>query len=233
MGIYNHKFFLLFVLYTFLQCGYSLLLVVARFFSCTRAGLEDGGCSSLGILTALVLLEAIMFGLFTMCMLCDQCSVLTTNETKIDRLKGEKHAAPTIVNEIFGSASTKGWLCTYGLWLMPFPVVFPGSIKDQVLGFEVPPQGFPHSGSPLDGADSADAMERDVEMGPAGPPRSLSELSGSETSVSPNRTIDARGDIEPHHHEVEVVEMLKDPSDEELGLLLRPNASANGGLRTV
>ena len=51
------------------------------------------------------MLEAILFGLFTLCMLCDQCAILTTNETKIDRLKGERHAAPTVVNEIFGEVS--------------------------------------------------------------------------------------------------------------------------------
>jgi len=140
VGVFNHKFFLLFVLYTFLQCTYSLLLVLSRFVLCAHAA-DALGCSSLGVLTALVMLEAILFGLFTLCMLCDQCAVLTTNETKIDRLKGERHAAPTVVNEIFGEASSRGRLCTYATWLLPLRVKFPGEVKREVLGFVVPPRG--------------------------------------------------------------------------------------------
>lgn len=30
--------------------------------------------------------------MFTMCMVCDQWEVVTTNQTHIDRLKGETHA---------------------------------------------------------------------------------------------------------------------------------------------
>ena len=48
----------------------------------------EDGCRGLGLLTAMVVMEAVLFGLFTMCMLCDQTAMLTTNETKIDRLKG-------------------------------------------------------------------------------------------------------------------------------------------------
>ena len=50
--------------------------------------LGEDGCRGLGLLTAMVVMEAVLFGLFTMCMLCDQTAMLTTNETKIDRLKG-------------------------------------------------------------------------------------------------------------------------------------------------
>jgi hypothetical protein len=37
VGVFNHKFFLLFVLYTCLQCGYSLSLVLGRFVDCAHA----------------------------------------------------------------------------------------------------------------------------------------------------------------------------------------------------
>ena len=34
--------------------------------------LGEDGCGGLGMLTALVTMEALLFGLFTFCMLCDQ-----------------------------------------------------------------------------------------------------------------------------------------------------------------
>ena len=51
--------------------------------------------------------EAILFGLFTMCMMCDQWSVVLTATTQIDRLKGRKEAAGKRVwcqnlTEVFG-----------------------------------------------------------------------------------------------------------------------------------
>ena len=36
--------------------------------------------------------QAVLFGMFTMCMMCDQWETVTTNQTQIDRLKGETHA---------------------------------------------------------------------------------------------------------------------------------------------
>eukprot|EP00617_Octactis_speculum_P028079 CAMPEP_0185753222 /NCGR_PEP_ID=MMETSP1174-20130828/11949_1 /TAXON_ID=35687 /ORGANISM="Dictyocha speculum, Strain CCMP1381" /LENGTH=125 /DNA_ID=CAMNT_0028430963 /DNA_START=103 /DNA_END=480 /DNA_ORIENTATION=+ len=95
----------------------------------------------------LVILEAILFGLFTLCMLCDQCNVLTSNETKIDRLKGEKHQQPTVVNEIFGSVSDRGRICTCLVWLLPFKVSFPRDMRDEVLGFTVTSPKDPEEGN--------------------------------------------------------------------------------------
>lgn len=40
--------------------------------------------------------QAMLFGLFTMCMVCDQWEVVSTNQTQIDRLKGETHSAPSL-----------------------------------------------------------------------------------------------------------------------------------------
>ena len=36
-----------------------------------------------------VIIEALLFGLFTLCMMCDQWSVVLSSMTQIDRLKGE------------------------------------------------------------------------------------------------------------------------------------------------
>lgn len=220
VGIFNHKFFLLFVFYTFLQCGYSLVLVVARFLLCASDG-DGPGCEQLGVLTALVLLEAVLFGLFTMCMLCDQCSVLTTNETKIDRLKGEKHLMPTAVNEVFGSASSKGLCCTWLKWLLPFPVTFPESIKGQVLGFELPSR-FTLASAGTATEDCADVMERDIEMGALGNGNGSSD---AQIDVFPSEVIDpTAGPVDGV--DVEVVEILKETVvEEEAGLLLRTKAA--------
>lgn len=70
VGIGNHKYFLLFVFYTFLSCMYSLTLIVLRFFLCIRlhSGRKHVHCLDepthlLNILGLLV--EAILFGMFT------------------------------------------------------------------------------------------------------------------------------------------------------------------------
>ena len=38
----------------------------------------------------MLLVEAILFGLFTICMMADQSESISTNQTQIDRLKKEK-----------------------------------------------------------------------------------------------------------------------------------------------
>jgi len=43
------------------------------------------------LLTVFLLVESILFGLFTFCMMSDQWSSLSTNQTHIDRLKNQKH----------------------------------------------------------------------------------------------------------------------------------------------
>ncbi|KUF98437.1 Lysine-specific demethylase 4A [Phytophthora nicotianae] len=51
---------------------------------------EIASCPTYGAIRVVCLiLEAVLFGLFTMCMMCDQYSVITTGTTQIDRLKGE------------------------------------------------------------------------------------------------------------------------------------------------
>ena len=162
VGIGNHKYFLLFVFYTFWSCTYSLTLVVSRFVGCLGHGrLARGHClDEPGHILNLVglIVEAILFGLFTCCMMVDQWDVVLTNVTHIDRLKGETgfgfmdDATRMLgINEVFGSgraASLSGGGNRHQLgggmsqshfrpdWLSPFVrVCFPESVHDEIMGF--------------------------------------------------------------------------------------------------
>jgi hypothetical protein len=89
--------------------------------------------------------EAMLFGVFTSCMMIDQLDVVLSNVTHIDRLKGENHTTfsdPTNtprykgVHEVFGMSATRGFRLN---WLAPFGrVTFPTSVKDEIMGFCTP-----------------------------------------------------------------------------------------------
>jgi DHHC palmitoyltransferase len=108
---YTQQFFIQFICYTFLLCLYALALVVGRFVNCVGAppgaGTADtagtqavppgetgsAGESSLenclegGELVLLLIVESLLFGMFTMCMAFDQLQSATSGQTQIDRLK--------------------------------------------------------------------------------------------------------------------------------------------------
>mmetsp|Transcript_12890 Transcript_12890/g.15611 ORF Transcript_12890/g.15611 Transcript_12890/m.15611 type:complete len:473 (+) Transcript_12890:244-1662(+) len=97
----------------------------------TRPQIEIGfNCVIVGVF-------AILFGLFTSCMLCDQWSVVTTHVAKIDRLKGDAEdlEAYSGVNEIFGASTHR---CRIE-WLLPTLPRFPHSIQDEILGYQTAP----------------------------------------------------------------------------------------------
>ncbi|CAN0449904.1 unnamed protein product, partial [Scytosiphon promiscuus] len=76
---------------------------------------------------------SMMFGLFTCCMACDQCQVASTNQTKIDRLKGELHDSVDGANEVFGGVDGQKCRCH---WLMPSPARFPaGEAAARIFGY--------------------------------------------------------------------------------------------------
>lgn len=145
VGIGNHKYFLLFILYTFFSCAYSMFLVVLRFGHCmnirTSAHCLDNPASLLSIIALTV--ESVLFGLFTLCMMADQWDVVLTNVTHIDRLKGdifEESADSAGVNEVFGigvgGGKGKRWANFRTDWLSPFTkVCFPVSVEDDIMGF--------------------------------------------------------------------------------------------------
>eukprot|EP00980_Cylindrotheca_fusiformis_P031280 scaffold26118_cov171-Cylindrotheca_fusiformis.AAC.1 len=147
VGIGNHKYFLLFIFYTCLSCIYSFSLVVVRFYACmVRHGhghthhltCLDRPTQLMSILGLVV--EAILFGLFTSCMICDQAGVVTSNMTHIDRLKGDAAAnAISGIIEVFGLSNKRE--ASDGVsfrpdWLSPFAkVCFPGSLQEEIMGF--------------------------------------------------------------------------------------------------
>lgn len=67
-----------------------------------------------------LVLEAVLFGLFTMCMMCDQYSVITTGATQIDRFKGEV-ADNLGIREVFGGLNSKFSID----WILPVNIWFP------------------------------------------------------------------------------------------------------------
>jgi len=94
VGIGNHKYFLLFIFYTSLSCFYSFSCIMYRFFHCLGQPAHHRGPRCVDHPTDLLPLvgltvEALLFGLFTFCMMFDQWDVVMTNLTHIDRLKGE------------------------------------------------------------------------------------------------------------------------------------------------
>mmetsp|Transcript_4497 Transcript_4497/g.9958 ORF Transcript_4497/g.9958 Transcript_4497/m.9958 type:complete len:348 (-) Transcript_4497:418-1461(-) len=172
VGIGNHKYFLLFIFYTSLSCAYSFLFIIYRFFHCigrvshNHSGTQYQGPRCVDHPTDLLPLvgltvEALLFGLFTLCMMVDQWDVVMTNLTHIDRLKGEQHYntpghpvrtfvnnARAGINEVFGtgrqyikssSSSTSTALPMsrfHYTWLSPFhKVCFPDNIHDDIYGY--------------------------------------------------------------------------------------------------
>ena len=156
----NHKYFLLFVFYTFCSCIYSLSLVVLRFATCMgpshhRRSRElphqtclDRPADLLSILGLLI--EALLFGMFTSCMMCDQASVVNTRMTHIDRLKGlELNGSLSGWTEVFGLAPPRGKQALSASsstarsqssqfrldWLFPWGNVCWDGLDTEILGF--------------------------------------------------------------------------------------------------
>lgn len=139
VGLANHKFFLLFLLYIFSICVYALSLITARFWACLSsvAGTACDTTAGAGVLVLTTTVLAVLFALFTCCMMADQSSVLTTNQTQIDRLKGrrdgggggaaseadERRRLWASFGEVFGGDPARdGFSIT---WLLPTPIRYP------------------------------------------------------------------------------------------------------------
>ena len=133
-----------------------------------RSDEEGGGCSSTGdnLLVVFLLIEAILFGLFTLCMLGDQSTVLTSNQTQIDKLKGYRHEGIPDFNEVFGGSNEAPFRLD---WLVPVPVKFPEADKERLLGYRIAPEGqelVTKSPKTREGARiEADRREHEVSIG--------------------------------------------------------------------
>jgi len=161
----NMKYFALFVGYStvrrflryllltrclaaFLSCIYSLALVVIRFSTCRHnyrryrhADADpDEACldKPTQLLTILgLLIEAVLFGMFTSCMMFDQQDVIFSKLTHIDRMKGITASGSIAgINEVFGIGRFEGDTRFQLHWLSPFKkVCFPASVRDEIMGF--------------------------------------------------------------------------------------------------
>ena len=160
VGIGNQKLFLLFIFYTALVCGYSLILVISRFASCA---LYDLDCANeVHFLMILFLfLESLLFLMFTLCMLGDQLSSMRSNQTSIDRLKNQKHEIKVDVNEVCGSTLDVNF---HWHWLMPIAVSYSEAITEKILGYRIclsSPNN--EEGTPLMEREEAKGVEMTVE----------------------------------------------------------------------
>lgn len=152
IGVLNHKFFILFIAYTFALCMHSMVVLVQLTYASPhlpkmnrsprrKAEYDDDvtvqealrAFNPGKLATILVAFAAVLFGLFTACMLADQWSVLRTNVAKIDRLKGEETECASDVNEVFGGRS-RGFRYD---WLLPTAPVFPESVRDDIMGYRL------------------------------------------------------------------------------------------------
>lgn len=153
VGVGNHKLFLLFVFWVFVTCMYSMLLVLAKYIICIGGGHKCHSTPRNHFLVIFLVVESILFGLFTLCMLGDQLSAIGSNQTQIDRLKGTKHNYQMEVNEVCGSA--RGVKCHH-TWFIPTAVKFAeGVIRDKVLGYRL----LHGSGGSAGGAEVSDEEE--------------------------------------------------------------------------
>mmetsp|Transcript_12560 Transcript_12560/g.42464 ORF Transcript_12560/g.42464 Transcript_12560/m.42464 type:complete len:348 (-) Transcript_12560:46-1089(-) len=129
IGLGNHKLFILFLFYIFVISAYALVMCIMRFVSCVGRHRSCGKASH-NLLIVFLVAEALLFGLFTMCMMCDQYAVVMENRTQIDRLKGEKHDVDHDVNEVFGGSHDFEMH-----WLYPTPVRLPDETLEVARGY--------------------------------------------------------------------------------------------------
>lgn len=133
IGIGNHKLFLLFLLYITVISIYALLLIIAKYTYCfTATQPHVCGTDYHNNLIIFLLVESLLFGMFTICMMSDQVSVISSGNTQIDRLKSVNTYVKHEVNEVFGGSSDDSFTIT---WLMPIPVKFDGLSKDNIFGY--------------------------------------------------------------------------------------------------
>lgn len=120
-----------------------MTLVVLRFITCMQKGRPrthhcfDHPTDLLYILGLVI--ESLLFGLFTSCMMFDQWGVVVSNVTHIDKLKGDVGGDRVAgITEVFGmlrGTSTAPRLD----WFSPFSrVCFPKGINEEIMGYCIP-----------------------------------------------------------------------------------------------
>lgn len=138
VGLGNHKYFLLFLIYVFSAASYAITMSIKMALYCsshsTRKSLRarpsrhpqivDPRCDSISSADSAFVFGltviCILFGLFTCCMMCDQSSVVFTSMTQIDRYKemsegkgGSKRLTRNAIlknmSEVFGGGSKQNF----------------------------------------------------------------------------------------------------------------------------
>jgi len=123
VGMFTQKYFLLFLLYTFLCCVMSGITLASRAWTCSRKtrqelilNKDDTLCNPLPldvILSVINFVEAVLFVLFTGCMGADQFEAISKNTPYIDRLQGKRGKARPIslnLQDVFGEPLSLRWL---------------------------------------------------------------------------------------------------------------------------
>lgn len=135
VGIGNTKLFLQFLVSIFIVSVYAITLIIFKVLSCSTSRRSQYYCPSTPGDTVFVmglLVEGILFGLFTICMIADQSESIFSNQTQIDRLKNERHDIQDEVNEVFGTPSGKS---CHSSWFLPSKVIFPHKYRDKIYGY--------------------------------------------------------------------------------------------------
>lgn len=139
VAIFNQKYFLLFLMWTFIACVYTAMLLIARFVSCThmpRALTSGSQCCLSGadvIFSILNFIEAILFGLFVLVILCDQLGAIFDNTPGIDALQGKvgkKQSKMVNLRGVMGSSLGLHWF---------LPTALPTNVQSDDTVFQQSP----------------------------------------------------------------------------------------------
>ena len=150
IGIANQKFFVQFLFYTFSACVYSLVFTFYKIFYCSTTAVTNKNATFSGtfppycqdnnsymVYFVLLMLEAILFGIFTLCMMCDQYEVIRQGATQIERKKGVPELQRALrtktfkdnLNELFGTSR-------FSIsWFLPTTVTWKN--KDEIFAYQL------------------------------------------------------------------------------------------------
>lgn len=142
VGLANQKYFILFIVYIFGMSSTGVLSSLYHLFSCMSATAD---CGDLGPSGALLLTSActfgVLFALFTGCLISDQITVIMTNQTQIDRMKGHNTDGDSHLSldtddgkkmwhnlgEIFGGEPWRTGVQWH--WFLPLPIQYTGDVE--------------------------------------------------------------------------------------------------------